>query len=222
MMYDEEFYNEPSEFEQQIKEFKSSLLDSVKKEYKDKMERLEKENAELQDVKKRMDEIERNYKRKEQELSWERQNLESKVRRERLSKLMGDLQVELYTVGSKSHKRPKCNKCDENRRIPYTTPLGKETYESCDCSKNIHVYEPAPITLNSFSIRDGKGNAWYKVKEDRSDEWLEYYSDSINGSELITSEEQFESIGYAYKTLFKDIEIAQKYCDYKNNQSKEN
>ncbi|PEW66989.1 hypothetical protein CN448_18845 [Bacillus cereus] len=214
--YDEEFYHEPSEFEQQVDELKEALMNSVKDEFKAKMDQLKKENAELQVIKTNFEEIKRDYENKKRQLDWDRQDLERTVRRERVSELMKDLQVELYTVASKGRRNPKCNKCDDNRRIPYTTPLGNETYESCDCSRTIHLYEPVPIALYSFSIRNGEGNAWYKLDGDKRDEYLSYYGDSINGKELITSEEQFESIGYSYKTLFKDKEIAQKYCDYKN------
>ncbi|AJG62191.1 MULTISPECIES: hypothetical protein [Bacillus] len=219
--YDEEFYHEPSEFEQQVDELKETLMNAVKDEFKEEMDRLRKENAELQEVKKNMKEIEQDYKRKSFDLDWKKKNLETTVRRERLSELMKDFQVELYTVSSRGKEKPKCDKCNEKRRIPYKTPLGNDTYETCDCSSKIQVYEPMPILLNEFSIRNGESCAWYQVKDGSWDEYLHYYEDSINGKELITSEEQFESIGYSYKTLFKDKEIAQKYCDYKNKKDKE-
>ena len=47
----DDFYGEPSEFEMQISEFKDSLKQSVSHEWIDKMNALEKENAELQEVK---------------------------------------------------------------------------------------------------------------------------------------------------------------------------
>lgn len=219
--YDEDFYYEPSEFEQQVDELKETLMNSVKDEFKEEMERLKKENAELQEVKLNMKKIEQDYADKKRKLDWERQDLKVTVRRERINELMKDLQVELYTVASRGKEQPKCDKCDENRRIPYTTPLGRETYEQCECNSRIHVYEPIPILLTSFSIDSGKGNAWYQVKDQGNYEYLSYYEDSINGKDLITTEEQFEGIGYSYKSLFKDKEIAQKYCDYKNKQDKE-
>lgn len=45
-MYDE-FYDEPSEFEIQIEEWKDTLRESVKKEYKEEMERLRKEKCRI-------------------------------------------------------------------------------------------------------------------------------------------------------------------------------
>lgn len=213
--YDDDFYREPSEFEQQVDEFKESLMGSIKVEYKEEMERLRKENAELQEVKKKMKEIEQEYADKKRKLDWERKDLENKVRREKLSSLMSEYTVELYTVGSKAYKVPKCNKCDENRRINYKTPLGNETYESCDCSRSVHVYEPIPTMLVEFSIRDGKSFAWYKVKESGRDEYLSYNDSSISGQKLITSEEQFEEAS-TWNALLQTKELAQKFCDYIN------
>jgi hypothetical protein len=48
------------------------------------------------------------------------------------------------------------------------------------------------------------------------DEYLYYYDDSISGQELITDESQFNDKTYAYKTLFKTEELAQKFCDLQN------
>jgi hypothetical protein len=216
--FEEDFYHEPSEFEMQIEEFKASLMSKVKEDYIKELERLKKENAELQNVKKNFEGIKNGYEKKKRELEYERSNLLHQVRRERLSELMKDCEIELFTVGSKGRRQPKCDKCNEDRRIPYTTPLGKETYEICDCDSKIQVYEPIPIMLHTFSIRNGNGLAWYKIHNDRHDEWFTYYDDSISGKDLITDESQFESIGYSYKTLFKTKELAQQYSDYKNSQ----
>lgn len=215
--YDEEFYHEPSEFEQKMDELKESLAESIKEEWIVRMKKLGEENAELQGIKKDFDKIKADYENKERQLNYERQDLERKVRRERLSDLLKDFEVEYFTVASRSKYKPKCDKCDENRRIYYKTPSGRETYESCECASSIPVYEPIPILLSTFSIRRGEGNAWYSVKyRGKDDEYLSYYEDSIHGDEVIIDEEQFEEIGYAHKTLFKTKEIAQKFCDYKN------
>jgi hypothetical protein len=115
--YDEEFYYEPTEFDLMFNELKGNLTKSIKDEYITEMERLRKENAELQEVKINFDNIKNDYDRKKRELEYEYQNLKSNVRRERLNELLKDLEVELYTVGSTSKSKPKCNKCDEKRRI---------------------------------------------------------------------------------------------------------
>lgn len=215
--YDEDFYHETSEFDMFMNEVKTNLMKSVKEEYVSEMERLRKENEELQEVKKNFEQIKRDFENKKRELSSEYEQLKLNVRRERLNELMKDYEVELYSVASYPELLPKCEKCDDNRRIYYKTPLGKDTYEMCECSNKIHLYEPIPILLSSFSIDNGKGHAWYKIKDrGKYDEYLQFYDESISGKELITDENQIESIKYSYKVLFKTEELAQKYCDIKN------
>lgn len=220
--YDENFYQEPSEFEMMVNELRATLLKSVKEEYINEMDRLREENKELQEIKKNFEQIKRDYEKKKREVATEYEVKKSQVRRERLSELMQDCEVELYTVGSASKYKPKCDKCDKDRKIHFKTPSGKDTFEMCECSSRIHIYEPIPTLISSFSIRNGKGYAWYKVQDrGRHDEYLTYYEDSISGSELITSEEQFDDKVYSYKTLFQTEELAQKYCDWKNENDKE-
>lgn len=55
--YDNDFYNEPSEFEEQIDQLKESLMNAVRDEHKAEVERLRKENAELQEVKRAFETI---------------------------------------------------------------------------------------------------------------------------------------------------------------------
>ena len=213
----EDFYNEPSEFEQQVDELKESLMKSVKKDYLDEMERLKKENAELQEVKKKMKDIESEHKDELYKLQRERQDLEYKVRKERISSLIGE--TEYFTAAYRSKQKPKCEKCDDYRRLPYKTPSGKDAYEYCECNESSHIYEPIPILLSSIGLRDGKAWAWYKVRDQgRRDEHLDYYDDSINGQDLIKDESQFEGLS-TYKTLFETKELAQKFCDLKNKET---
>lgn len=54
MMYDD-YYDELSEFDMQVEEFKDSLKKAVKEEYQEKMKQLEAENARLQNIKKNWD-----------------------------------------------------------------------------------------------------------------------------------------------------------------------
>ena len=50
--YDDDFYNEPSEFDMLVGEFKESLMKSVKESYVKEMEQLKKENEELKEFRK--------------------------------------------------------------------------------------------------------------------------------------------------------------------------
>ncbi len=59
--YEEDFYEEPSEFDNAMDEFKASLMKSVKEEYVSEMERLRAENLELQSVKTYFEKIKKVY-----------------------------------------------------------------------------------------------------------------------------------------------------------------
>lgn len=212
--YDEEFYYEPSEFDQKIDEFKEYLSESVKKEFQEEMDRLRKENADLQEIKANYKQIKDDYEAKKRELDFEKSNLKNQVRRERLNDLMKDFEVIMFRARTKSVRQPKCEKCDSNRRIKYTTPLGKTAYEDCTCSISDSVYYPEEYICKSFSInRDGnKLSAWYIV--DDKDDYASYdfstfakvvYNDGMDYKGLNT-----------YDTFFKTKEECQSFCDYLN------
>ncbi len=141
MCYDD-FYDNYSEFDQLVDEFKASLLKSIKEEYIDKMNKLEKENNELQDVKINFEEIKQEYKEKKWELEREKQDCLFKAKRMRLSELMKDFEVVMYKVGKSYTEKPKCNKCDNNRKVNFTSPSGRELHEDCECSIKNSLYVP--------------------------------------------------------------------------------
>lgn len=63
--WNEENFFEPGEFDEKIEELKNELRESVKKEINDGIEKLRKENKELQDIKKNFESIKKDFKKKE-------------------------------------------------------------------------------------------------------------------------------------------------------------
>jgi hypothetical protein len=216
--YDEDFYYEPSAFDIQVDEFKKALAESVREEFITEMERLKKENEELQSIKTNFDQIKKQYRDKEQQLEWERQDLIRKVRRERLSDLMKDFEVVMYMPYSKRELPPKCDKCDDNRKINYKTPLGRDSSEACDCSVGKYVYYPEEYICSEFRInRDGNDIiAWYKVKPSSSCDDDYASCDSSTFAETIYHDGLKYKDLKQYKTFFKTKEECQGYCDYLN------
>lgn len=209
--YDDDFYYEPSEFDLKVEEFKESLLKSVKENFLSEMERLKKENEELQEVKENFESIQRDYEYKKHQLEAEHRDLKRKVRRERLDELMSDFQVVMYRADYNLESLPKCSNCDDKRRIYYKTPLGKETYESCDCAERKRVYFPKENTCYEFRINRDNDEllAWYK------------YEDEYGSMSYSTRAETFYEEGMSYedlenRTFFKSKEECQKYCDWLN------
>ncbi|WMT42816.1 hypothetical protein RE628_11315 [Paenibacillus sp. D2_2] len=213
-MYDYDFYNEPNEFEQQVDEFKESLMNSVRDDYKAKMDKLRKENAELQEVKKNFEAIKRDFNQKVLELDMQKRTLKNDVRRERLLELMGDFKVELFRVNYDWKSGPKCDKCDEARNIYYKSPLGNQKVEQCDCKNNIKYYYPRPHICSSFELRNGKFVAWYKPYcEADGMEFETIGSSSV--PRFIYKGEDFELIKEEhYYVYFETQEQCQAYCDW--------
>lgn len=210
--YDEEFYQEPSEFEMQVNDFKQTILKSVKEEFIAEMEQLRNENAELQEVKNNFVQLKNEYRAKEHQLEIKMQDAKRIAYRARLSELMIDHKVLMYRANSKYKKGQKCDKCNETRKIIYTTPLGKEAHEDCDCAKTIPYYVPEEMVYAEFSIRNGKATVWYEIKENRDDDYLR--RSSQHADQIYKKGTPYEDLKYSYRTFFESEEECKKYCDW--------
>lgn len=214
-MYYDDFYDNYSEFDQLVDEFKSSLLNSVKQEYIDKMNELEKENSELQDVKKNLEEIKQEYEEKKWELEREKQDCSFKAKRMRLSELMKDFELVMYKVGKSYTEQPKCNKCDDSRRIKFNSPSGKDLYEKCECSEKDSLYTPEEYYCHEFRIsRDNsKMLMWYRMRKSEDYDYCQYDSSTL-AEKIYNETMNFEEIDrYIF---FKSKDECQKYCDWLN------
>lgn len=210
----EDYYTEPSEFEQQIEEFKSSLYTCVKQEHKEKMERLEKENMELQEVKKNWNTLENEYKNKLYDLKCKIDTAERDAKRLKLNDLMNELKQCLWQANSISVYNPKCNKCDDNRQISFISPSGKSMKEDCECARCFAKYIPKEYELYSFRQNTNEIGRWYKKIYSDSDY---YENDSKYVDTLVKTEEDFSLIKDSlWKVFFISEELCQKYCDQLN------
>lgn len=77
--WDEESYFEPSELDEKIEELKEELRKSVRQEIKDEIEKLRKENRELQDIKKNFEAVKRDFEEKKAECDRVMQQAEYKA-----------------------------------------------------------------------------------------------------------------------------------------------
>lgn len=217
--YDEdERYFEPSLADDIVLEFKEKmkdvLLDSVKQDIsaiKAKNEALIKENEELKSNRDRVNALERS-------VQYEKKNLLRTVRSERLSELMKDFSVVMYTADNEGKKAPKCNKCDENRNLIFTSPKGKKMKESCDCDKTLSYYIPKEYYCSEFRINrnNEKLLMWYKENRERDEDDYYQYQSSNFAETLYNSEMKYDDLT-AYNTYFVSKKECQKYCDWLNN-----
>lgn len=225
----EDYYGEPSEFEQQIDEFKDSLFNAVKQEHKDKMDKLEKENNELQEVKENWKSLENEYKSKILELKNEKSKLELNAKRMRLEELFeGEFNTILYSPSDIYVYVNKCDKCDDNRKVKFISPSGKELEENCECGKAYRKYTTHPYYCSEFRVnRNRKVEEmpllmWYKKYKDYDSDYDGYtYDNSDLVRKIYSQDMDFETIfnDYKYSIYFRNEEDCEKYCDWLNDKN---
>ena len=209
------YFDNHSEFDAQVDEFKESLKKAVKQEYIDEMNRIKKENEELQEVKKNFEAIKQDYVRKERELESERNNLLSTVRKERLEELFKGCESVAYKVGTTVAKIPKCDRCDDCRRIHFKSPLGNYMTERCSCDKGKQLYKPKTLVVSEFSLGRHELSVFYKPFDwsDTDGMTIDHDASSTHSSNVYKEGEDFSKLK-RYETVFMNEEDCLKYCEY--------
>jgi len=214
-MYDD-FY-EPSEFEIQIEEWKDTLRESVKKEYKEEMDRLRKENAELRDIKNEWKERTAELERKKNEMEMTISEAEKKAKKARLNELLEPLCETAYGYEYEyKYVRDKCDKCDKNGYIHYKSPQGHDAKEQCDCRKKICLYHPveAKIVRLAQYRNEEKPSIIFRFirSKDRDD-------DTICETKKIYRGQEFKDIDVWSGIIFLNKEDCERFCEYLNNKA---
>lgn len=226
MYYDyDDYWAELSEFDQQIEEFKDSLRNSVKDEIKEKITSLENELSELKEFRDKKDKFIQECESKVREAKREAEvairtakESEEKWKKARLHQLLGDYLTVGWKVGNSWEYGEKCNKCDENRKIHFTSPQGKKYTEDCRCAKRHYKYFPKEATLCKFYVRKENfgwdDNRYYTVVDCDDD-----YDRYERADHVYTSSDDidYEKVN-SYNAVFLNKEDCQKFCDWKNKQ----
>jgi len=206
-------YYEPSEAESIFDKAKEELKQLLNNSIKYEIEQLKKENENLKEKNKKLQTQVNEIESRERKLEHEKNNMLKTVRRERLSKLMEDFKIVRYSVTTTSMYGKKCNKCNDDRDITFTSPLGKEMKESCECDKSTSIYVPEEDYIHNFSCRDkDKMSYWYTEKSYDNDD---YYTSTTYMGELYKGQ-SYESIENKYRLFFNTEEECQLYCDWLN------
>lgn len=222
-MYDfyDDYYCEASEFEEKMEELKESLRESVKDEIKKELERLRKENQELKKVRDNWEEIKEGYRNKERELQRKMLTVEQEAKKARLNELFeaSGMSTILYRATSKYVRKPKCNKCDEHRKIQFKSPSGRTYKEDCECDELFEKYIPREYSLVKFSLNTNNKRPlrMYFIASGIDDEFGLYNSEV----EHIYNGEPFEQFPKQdiHTLFFKTEEECQRYCDFLNKQN---
>lgn len=205
--FEENWCEEPREEETALIEaFKKGVRQDIKTE----MERLRKENAELQQYKKERQEVENVKKWYESRLQTEVEAYKRTLRQGKIKELFGDYIGTGWGVKQKITLPPKCNKCDETRYIHFKSPSGRDLKEPCKCAKGKKVFYPEELEL--VRIYQGRERIirYYAPLKTDDDDFRDKRHSIYNG-------EPFDQVGL-WSIVFLDKETCERYCAWKTDQ----
>lgn len=220
--YEDDFYNEPSEFEIQMEEFKENLAKAIKSEFLEEMERLKEENRNLQGIKEHFEQIKRDYERKKSECDRTMREAEDKAKHMKTEELMEWFKTFVWTPDYKYLYGPKCDKCDKDRRIEVILPSGKTVNDECQCRKSERkVKFPKRMVRYLLEDRSSGIGAWYIECGEKGGRYykLEYASSVCAEKNMVqpgTCFDALEKMDDYKKLLFSTREECLAYCRYLN------
>lgn len=220
MEWDYENYFEPGEFDEKIEELKEELKKSVKKEINDEIEKLRKENKELQDVKKNFESIKSDFDKKKREYDIAIKNAECTAKDAKLKELMERFKINLWSANWTYMYKKKCDKCDKYRQIQVTLPSGRIVDDNCSCGQiSKKVYYPQENILYELRNDENKVMAWYIEKGKKGKEYFvleDFYPECVKL--IIDHNKDFKAIdrNEISETFFSTKEECQAFCDYLN------
>lgn len=210
--FEENWCEEPRKEETALIE---AIKESVRQDIKTEMERLWKENAELQQYKKERQEVENIKKWYESRLQTEVETYKRDLRTAKIKELFGDYIVTGWGIKQKITLPPKCDKCDKNRYVHFKSPRGKDLREPCQCANGKKEYFPLELHLISIN-QDGIFKGERRI--------FNYYAPIVHDPDdfrdvfdLVYKGESFEEIN-EWNTVFLDKETCERYCAWKTEQ----
>ena len=237
-MYNDYFdFPEPSTGDIVFEELKRVLLGTLKEEIKTELEHLRKENEELRPYKEDRDRLQYELQRVKAECDRKVTDANRNARALALEDLFGECVVDAWKVDREYITGPKCDKCDENRKLHYVTPRGKAMTEACECSESFTKYVPKPAVMTRFKVHpkacvsdQDKNDAyrhpvyrWYTTEWETIEDGTEFVVDSDYeiGSHRFADrvDTPFEKLS-EWHSVFTSKERCQAFCDYLNTKNK--
>lgn len=216
----EDFYDEEYDyFDSTIADLKSQLKKEVKQEIQEKIATLEKENAELKDVKEGWEKIRQEYKNKINENEREKQCILDNAKREIYNATLKDLFdnceyfSKIYKVDTKYTSQEKCNKCDEERKLTVKDCYEREHKVNCKCSASKCKYVAIENTTTQIYVQKEAQRDYFTFSVREDSEYV--YGRKMN-KEYVLEKFHKDKVKSYYNTYFTTLEEAQKYADYLN------
>lgn len=208
-----EYWEDYSEYDAVAEELKASLINSVKSEIENQLDKLTKENVELYAKLANLKNLETEAETKLKFAERKERDAEAKGLHVTATKLLESLQKPAYQVCHISIEQDKCDKCNDKRQFDFTYPSGKLGTEYCECyyPKGSYIIKEAIGVEARIDFWGGKRELkiWYEPYDKDSGT---IYSRSIT---TIYDGQEFTTMsGMNY--IFYDPDTAQNYADYLN------
>lgn len=194
-------------FDTHIEEIKNILKISIKKEIKTELENLRKENKELLRIKENFDFIQNDYENRIKRLTKNYKNA-------KLSELLDDYTVTLYSVSQKKIYKKKCDKCN-GRMVKVTLPSERIVTDiCCECGMSKILSYPKKHILYDLYYNNDKVSAYYRQESIGENE--EFHYEQIKSEDIIKDDDKIENIKFKNQIFFHSLEKCKEYCDYLN------
>lgn len=233
MYYYDDYYDEPNEFEEKIEEFKGVLVKAVKKEHQEEIARLREENQKLLSTQDEMKKAKQEYESKKRDYEYKIKDAMENAKKEYFNTNIKDV-VEsvtekqiLYYARQGSKYVPKCNLCDDDRKLTATFANGKTTSMSCQCNRTDDIYRPEKAEIVTLTI-----GRYKKKSYDRYSSIYARYKPSYHGADdsdydykefsicfiadIFSDEVKTAKFRYGERVGFTSLVECQKYCDWLN------
>ena len=208
----EDYEYEPSLVDEIKEEATRKLFDAIDESIRQKFDNVVAENSRLKEEIKEVYEKLRGVTMREKNLAVKEAELSRKAKKMPLKEIMGQREIIMYCARTEYKDKEKCSKCDENRKLVFTSPRGRSMEETCECGEDIKYF--APNEQVAYEIAYGKESLrmWYRPIRD---------SDSYSSGRFVADENVFGELkDYSkldmYNSFFVSKEDCQKYCDWLN------
>ena len=202
---DEEFpcFCDPETYEA-FQQFVEKWRRSTFEELQFQVENLQNENNRLKAQIKELSLVKKNWDEKIKE-----------IRHTRLKELLKDVQECAYLVDCKyEYAHVKCDKCDDERKIHFKSPSGKELTEPCSCSCKVLRYFLCEIPIYRIETYSRYGKEQistiyvYQKGEDEDKYSQTQFRDEFDNETI--------SKNRPYRPIFLSKERAEDYVRFKN------
>lgn len=211
---------EPSAADEVFEEAKEKLKSLLNERIKSEIEELRNRVKYLEDANKAYARKEVLIKTKEQVLQRKEMDLEKEFIKGKFSNLLEPIFGidQVYCVAYEHLLFPKCDKCNEDRKIQFSNAYGDSTLLNCECNKRYAHYSPKKLEIKSIDVY--KSNYIYGDLEFRAKFFFEPKNSDDKYCEIQIpkiikefDEELLKDTAY-YIPYFSSEEECQKFCEY--------